>query len=102
MSRSNTPPRSFKNRISESSGGRLLANRHIVQMPFGELTVCLIIDEAEGEKNVGDWLILECSLFLRERGASYRKDINKFNMDLSGKISVRRNFGTYRFCFGGR
>ena len=56
--------------------GRLLANRHVVWMPraVSELTVCLIIDEAEREKNVGDEPILECSL-IREslRGASYGK-----------------------------
>ena len=54
--------------------GRLLANRHVVWMPVSELTVCLIIDEAERGKNVGDEPIPECSL-IREslRGASYGK-----------------------------
>ena len=55
--------------------GRLLPNRHVVWMPVSELTVCLIVDEAEREKNVGDEPILECSLLLREslRGTSYGK-----------------------------
>jgi len=42
--------------------GRLLANRHVVWMPFSELTVCLILDEAEGKEDVGDELLLGVSV----------------------------------------
>ena len=34
--------------------GRLLANRRVIWMPFNELTVCLILDEAERKEDVGD------------------------------------------------
>ena len=55
--------------------GRLLVKRNVVYMPFSELTASLIIDEAKGEKDVGGVLVLECSLLLWEREASYRKEI---------------------------
>ena len=47
--------------------GRLLVYRGVVWMPFNELTVCLKIDKAEGKEDVGDVLVLECSLLYRER-----------------------------------
>ena len=55
--------------------GRLLAKRDVVWMPVSELTACLIIDEAKGEKDVGGELVLESSLLLREREASYKEKI---------------------------
>ena len=71
-------------------------------MPVSELTASLIIDEAKGEKDVGGVLVLESSLLLREREASFRKEIQVQQYISVGKISLHRNFGTYRFCFGGR
>lgn len=79
--------------------GRLLANRHVVWMPFSKLTVCLILDEADGKEDVGDELVLECYFFCRI--TSYRRKISP-SMELSGNISVHRTLGTYRCCFGGR
>ena len=38
--------------------GRLLANRHVVWI--NELTVRLIINEAEGKEDVAGGLVLEC------------------------------------------
>jgi hypothetical protein len=81
--------------------GRLLVNRNVVWMPFSELTVCLIIYEAEGKEDVGNVLVLERSLLCRERVANYKKKMSR-SIDIRGKTSLHRIFGTYRFCFGGR
>ena len=84
--------------------GRLFANRRVVWMSFSELTVCLILDEAQGKEDVGDELLLgTCrSLdYIPRRVANYRREISP-SIELRVHISVHRNLGTYRCCFDGR
>ena len=45
-------------------------------MPFSELTISFILDEAEGKKDMGDELLLRTCRTIPRRVANYRKEIS--------------------------
>ena len=68
-------------------------------MPFSELSISFIVDKAKEKEDMGGGLLLRtCRTSILRVAANYGKEISPLTGDL---ISLHRNLGTHRFCFGG-